>query len=284
MDNIFLFPLLAGLVWGIATVADKYSATSKINPIHVAYWFWIIGLITGALGIYIMKVPLVLSPNIFIRPIIPAIITIIYSSSYYLVAKKIPLSQLTLLTKSSILIYALGGIIIFNETLTDSQTAGSILIISGIFLLNLKKKIGDINKWSLFAIIVGILSGSLVLVNKSFSYNLNPNLYQFTIASYIVILLTPFIFADIKKNKSKIFSKIEPLPIFISGFFSYIGEYLIYLSYSIGAYVSITNLLPQIRTPIAVIYGIFIFKERSGLLKKIICTVLIVGGVILLKM
>jgi drug/metabolite transporter (DMT)-like permease len=72
--------------------------------------------------------------------------------------------------------------------------------------------------------------------------------------------------------------------IFLSSTVSYLGTLLLYIAYNIGGQVTISNMLPQIRIPIALIYGIIVLGERTSLLKKVVCTVLILVGIAFLKL
>jgi drug/metabolite transporter (DMT)-like permease len=283
VENLkYILPLLAGIFLAISTINDKYASQRHTSPVHITFWFWLVGVIVGLIGLFILKVEIIIDLQLILRTFLASILLVIYTLLMYTTAKYSELSKLSLLTKSAIPVYTLGGIFLLQETLSELQYVGIILIFLAIVTININNLKFTLSRWTFLGILTGVLAGVVVIINKVLLGTSAPLLFQLLIGFWIVIMFFPFVLRDWIKYR-RVFSKIEVVPLVTTAVFSYLGDALIYMSYSLGGYVSISNLLPQIRTPITVIYGILFLNEKQNLKLKIIALVLFILGVILLK-
>ena len=190
-------------------------------------------------------------------------------------------STATILTRSAPLWILIGGVFLFGEQLSPKQILGCLLVLAAIIILGLTGKRIKFERGELLALFSGLMFGAGALFDKWLLNYFNLSWYLFL----SLFLTAVAIFVTFRKqiDLNGLLSKRKfLLMILIMGLLLTIGNVFLFTAYKDNGYVSLTNIITQMRIPIISLVGIVFLKERDKILNKIIATALIVIGIILL--
>jgi len=177
------------------------------------------------------------------------------------------------------------GVIFLRESFSFFKSFATILLFIGLFILLYHKE----RKWSdfsrpgiLWTLLTALLMGGVAVVDK---YSLN----YFNVETYgFLVFLIPACFLSLglfKKNERSGLSyllKNKWQSAFLGVGLGTLGYYFVLKVYQ-SIELTVAFPLLQLNILIAVLGGIFIFKEKENIPRKIIGTVIIILGTILLK-
>jgi len=209
-----------------------------------------------------------------------ALWTIIAVTNYHSY-KKTDLSVREPVTQTRILFTLFLGILFLGESFTLAKFLGTFIIFFGLFILFYKK--GVKIKWNEGVAITLGLSFLIALVSIFDKYCLqyfSAELYGFivyTIPAFFMCFALPKRFGEVKQllqtNWKVVFSAIT---------FSVTAYYYILKTFE-HLEVSVAYPLLQLTSLLTVLFGIYFFREKENMGKKISAIVVILIGVIILK-
>ena len=204
------------------------------------------------------------------------------------VLKDVDLSLVSIMNVVSSVITFVLGLIVFKETTNILQIIGSILIVlsvAGINMINNDKK----GKTTLLHIALLILSAMITtssnVIDKYTTEHLSSFQVQFWFLLFVCIFSWIF-FAVLRiKDKSLTIRKddLKNFWVYLIGIFLFVGDFWLFQAYKVPNSQMITiSILSKLKIVITVLAGIVIFKEKN-VLKKLLFTLLVVIGAILIS-
>ncbi len=185
---------------------------------------------------------------------------------------------------AKLIIVMILSVVILKEQITLLKSIGFILIILALVMVtyNHKLKIFEIkNKGVRYTFLSSSLAGVALLIDKYETAYFNTNMYAFLLYLLPALFLLPFLFNSKKEMKSLIKNKY--------GFL--IGATLLSMSYYYFILLafktenaSIVIPLIEASTFFAVIFSIIFLKERERIFQKILATIIVIIGAVLISL
>lgn len=278
----FIYSLAAACIYGCNEILGKYITDKKSQPILIGFFVNFYCLLIALSFSFFQPVKYSVNLEIIFGLLAAGLIYSLGTYTYYSALKLSPVSEFTLLTRSSVILIPLGGMIFLKESFSILQSLGILFIILGVITVTWTGKSITLHKGGLLALLTAFLFAVGALIDKVLINNFSALLYQ--VLSYIlmVIFLTPALFVVTKKSKTLPSFKTHIMLFTSSGLFVLAG-FLLLRAYQSNGLVSYVNLITQLRIPIVVIYGLLILKEKERFLNKLIAMFLIIIGTFLLK-
>ena len=279
-----VYVLLYALLIGIYSVFKKLSRNNSASAVVLAIFSSVYFLLS-----------LLLIPNgvgVSLQSLFPiAIKGFLIAISWYLTLCVIKNADLSLVTATNVLstiITFIVGFLIFNESMSIWQIVGSIVIVSGVVLINyLSKSSGSKNSFKIFLLllVVAIISATSSGIDRYTTLSLSRSQVQFwfgffvCLSSWIIFIFEKIRTKDISITKND----LKNIWIYLTGIFLFVGDFMLFLSYKQpNSQMIVISILSKLKIIVATIFGIAIFKERN-VTKKILLMVLIILGAILVS-
>jgi len=277
MEIGLIFAFLTMLSFGLSPLFYKYATNSGINP-FVINWMRSI----GALFLTLTLLPIFLPfsfPNIYgwILVVLISIIGPFLGDTIYMASMKyIDLSYASPLSSTYPLFLIVFSIIFSSQIPGILEITGSLLVISGIFVSQVKRE--KISKTGFTLALIAALLYAIAIYLIGIALNII-NAYLLTILRilFTIIFLTPL---TVNKNIPK-----NPklwLLLSIGGFFGIGISYVFMLLAILDIGVVITGIISSASPMITIILSILIFRE-SREIKKLVGIVLIMSGLLILS-
>ncbi|OGG19122.1 hypothetical protein A3D78_04575 [Candidatus Gottesmanbacteria bacterium RIFCSPHIGHO2_02_FULL_39_14] len=279
MIFIYLVALLAGTLWGITESINKNITEKKYSAF--SYFLLQIGLnLILYTGPFILYGSFVKEPIAYFYLFTPTLF--IFLGNLFLIKayKTEDISNINILSRSSLIIVFLSGILFLHEKITYLNTIGILSIISGILVIFYEGKKLNPSTGFYLALASGILMGALAYFRKLALFYFNPITVVFLsqLSLVIILLLIPQSYQDLKP----IFTKYKK-KIILSRFTAVTGFYLINWAFAKGN-ISIANTNYETAFLLSTSFmGITFMGERKHIAKKLIGSLLCIFGIILLN-
>lgn len=200
-----------------------------------------------------------------------------FSYKYTKVSIQEPLKQ------TRILWVFLFGTIFLHEIFTLQKALGTLLIIIGLTYLSYskKKKLGSfMDKGVQYTLLTAFLFAMVTIVDKKALQYFNPETYGFLVYFLPGLAL---LYINRKTDKKKIYSLITKFwfAIIIVALSSF-GFYYFKLKALVLADATLVFPIIRSSTILVVLGGIILFKEKDQILKKVLTSIIVFIGVILL--
>lgn len=190
-------------------------------------------------------------------------------------------STFSMIKQLSTVFMIFAGLVFFKEPFIINKFIGAILIILSNIIIFYKKGEGKPSKY----VILGVISNIFFSVALFFDVNISDN---FNLPFYVAMTLgipaiLIFIFERIKFSEIKTeFENGNKKSILITAITWSLSIVAQLRAYQLGN-VSVVAPLCSLTVILNVIMGYFLLKERDNMLKKFICAILIILGIVLIK-
>lgn len=279
MENWVIFTFLYAIIIGFFHCGKKKSI-EKNSVYEVLACFSLIAFILAALiSKNVMDIELSNLLMIFGKSFIIVIAWIISLKAL----EKMPVSLYSVLNLSRIIFSIIMSVIFFGEKITVTILIGVIIVLVGLILVNRNSGQKDNKETSLKAVIMVLISCLLnsvsAIIDKKVLLNITSDQLQFwfllfsTIMYWLILLIRKrkIDFKNIKKNYW----------IIITAICLTIGDKFLFMANEIPeSKVSIMTIIKQFSAIESIILGKIIFKEKN-VINKLLCSVLIVVGIVL---
>ena len=200
-----------------------------------------------------------------------------YAYKYTQVSLKSPLSE------SRVLWVLLFAVIFLKEKLILDKVLGIILIFISLIILTYKKqkKFGDLtDKGVQLTLLTALLTAGVAIIDKSALQYFTPGTFGF-----LVYFIPGLILLGFGKGHFKDVKKILKTKHYYLGVVVVLGFLFYYFNLKAYQIADVTQVFPVIRlsTAFTVIFGIIFLKEKENVFKKLIATVIIFLGILLLS-
>lgn len=283
--NWFLIACMTAFLWGSSAILAKIG-TVRISPrrmlltvgITIFIFYWIIWKLFGT----------PFPPGNYLFPLLSEGSAAIGFIFYYKALEKAPISLLSPITSSAIIISVMIGVFVFKNPITNIQIASISSIIVGIILITIKDLRYNSGNWIYLALgamigwgIWGGFSGIAVRIVKPININL------FFVFIALPIWITYYIITSQskknEKNRTNSSSKINTKDYLFavgSALVSSSGSLLFYIAVNIS-YVSLVIPVANLHPLVPVIYDIF--KRNYPKLHQWIGIILILIGLFFIR-
>ena len=282
MQNWILYTLIYAIFTGFFQCAKK-KAVEKNTIYEVLAVFSTIAFILTALTsnkvFNIGFTPLII---VFIKSII---IVIAWILSLHAI-QKMPISLYSVINLSKIVFSIIMSVVFLGEKLTVLLIVGAIIIILGLFLVNKVSNVKSKKETSLKIILILLVSCLLnsisAIIDKQVLKYINPMQLQFWFLLFLsicywVILLFKDKKLDIKKIKKNYWILIAAICLTVA------DRFLFKANEVSESKVSIMTLIKQVSVIEGIILGKILFDEKN-IIKKLLCSLLIIIGILLTVM
>ena len=259
----------------------KKKASEKTSIVVILYFLSLISLV---LSFFISpdfyKVDINDLLNIAIKSLF-----VVFSWAFSLYAlSKLPVGLYAIIKTSRIIFTVILSIIILGEFLSIKTFVGIGIVIIGIIIANMISKSADNKAISYFPILVLIIGSVFTsfseILDKTLMSSLSVGQMQFWFLFFNTLYLRFFLL--IKRNKIDYKIIITNYWIILASLFLVIGDRFLFYANSIqNSQVSIMTILKQISIILLIILGRVIFNEKDTL-KKLLCSLLIILGIIII--
>lgn len=195
--------------------------------------------------------------------------------------KGLEVSTYSILKQLSNVFMVFASVVFFKEAFVLNKFIGALLIILSNIVVFYNKKSLKFNKHLIYGILANVSLSIALLLDVSYSNEFNLAFYIFLIF-FIPSILT-LLFEKIKFNQIiKEYKNSNKLIIFITGISWAIMMITKLISYKLGSVMMVAT-LTSLTVILNIIFGYLINKEKDNLLKKILASILIIIGIILIK-
>lgn len=284
---IYLLSLISGILYGCNALLNKKLSSNAYNPIITSL---LINAFASLFCIFIVIEDIsshrfaisYVSLDWFLL-VAGSIITAFAFYGQFIALEHLPASEQALLSRASILTSTLGGILLLGETTSGIKLVGILLVLMGILISSIRKGKFVYNKWVFVQLISSIGFGISVLLDKVVSPHFSSGIYLFF--SVFITSLGLLLLARWKKVLTYIlsFNKMYYATTFLTSFLFIAAYYVVIRVYGMGGDVVIVTALTQIKLPLIVLGGYYIYHEKNDLSQKVLGVITVLVGIILLK-
>lgn len=279
MNNWILLTLLYGIFKGFFECSKKKS-TEKSSIFEVLGFF----------SLYSFLLAACINKNVFDISLIPLLIILLKSTVCIIawiislnILKKIEVSLYGVVNVSRVIFSILLGIVFLGEKITLLTSIGILIVIVGLVLMNITSKKGTKNKNSLKYILLLLISCFLnsiaSIIDKGIMSYVNPDQLQFWFLFFSAVIY--WIIILIRKEKMNFKNIKKNYWIFLTAVFLVVGDKFLFIANQVPeSKVTIMTVLKQISTIEIILLGKLFFKEKN-IIKKILCSLIVILGIIL---
>ena len=282
MDIWIIFIIIYTILVSFFETSRK-KAAEKSSIFSVLYLVTLIALI---LSVFI-------SPDFYQAPLSAVIsigaksIIVVFAWFFGLYAlSKLPISTYSIVHSSRIVFAVILSVIIFSEPLSTEKIIGIILIIAGIVLANYnpeekKKKKKAYSYLPIILLLVAcVLTAVSEILDKALMRELSVGQMQTWFLFFSAIYFRIILLIKREKVNYKLITTNYWIPL-SSVFLVSADRFLFYANKDPGSEVSIMVLFKQLSVILLIIMGKIFFKEKN-IVKKLLCSLLIIAGVAVL--
>lgn len=280
MDIWIIFIIIYAILVSFFETSRK-KAAEKSSIFSVLYLVTLIALI---LSVFI-------SPDFYQAPLSAVIsigaksIIVVFAWFFGLYAlSKLPISTYSIVHSSRIVFAVILSVIIFSEPLSTEKIIGIILIIAGIVLANYNPKEKKKKKKKAYSylpiillLVACVLTAVSEILDKALMKELSVGQMQTWFLFFSAIYFRIILLIKREKVNYKLITTNCWIPL-SSVFLVSADRFLFYANKDPGSEVSIMVLFKQLSVILLIIMGKIFFKEKN-IVKKLLCSLLIIAGV-----
>ena len=279
MDAWFPLALLAGLTSAANVYASKLLVMGKLNPILVGGWVHLLGGLICLLGLPLIPIRLPADPLIWLGILGMIVVYTLGNIWYFSALAQSPLSEIDFFLRTSSLWTFLGGVLILSEPLGWGGLVGGGLILASVFSLSQQSQLGRFSRSQWLALGAALAFGAGNLVDKTLSLHFDALSYTFL--NQILTGLGMLVIA--KTTLPQLRSpQLWGWGAWLVALTFVATQALLILAYQAGGAAGQVILVAQARLLILLFIGILILNERERLSRKLLATVLMVAGILVL--
>lgn len=221
-----------------------------------------------------------ITPKILLITFIATVLFGIMQAAEFLARKYLEASRMTILFQLTPVITFFAAVLFINETFSTEKLLAILLIFAGNVVAIVKHG-GHITR-------NGLLFGLLTVVSLGFAYIADKSVFEFyPIGLYVAltyfapsIYVLLFISNRVKRVREEFHRTKKTLPVLAA--ISVLGYYMLLKNFSLTE-ASVAVPIIYTSTIFTAFGGIFILKEKSNILQKIIGAIVVFAGVLMLR-
>lgn len=196
---------------------------------------------------------------------------------------KMPLSYFGIMDMSRVVFSTLLGLFLVGETMGVPNIIGLVLVLAGLFLVNLHKSAPSNDdaskKYVLLTLLSCLLNAMSGAMDKVYTKYVTPGQLQFWYMFFMVALYIVYVFAT--KTPVRVSVLKSNAWIWILSILFVLADRALFVANSMeGSKITIMTLIKQSSVLVTILFGKFIFKEKH-ILHKLLCSLLIILGIMI---
>jgi len=285
MNTWFVFALLSVFALAGSELSQKISLTQKkveISAITNNFFVWTMqgigGLILALiLGVAHFEVDLTRLLFIFIV----AGVYFVGGTLFYTSYKANSPSLSIILGSISIVVSTTLGILFLKESVVAAKLIGIALIFVSIFIANFQSS-AKFSKYNMYAFLGGITFGIAFTLDKYNVGIMSPAFYV-SLMSFSVAIVSFVLKGKHIISEARLLRLYNYYPMVMSALFATFFNFFTFMSYRNGGHVGAVDALNNSSVFLVILFEILILKDRSGLKKKVIASMIVVFAVWILS-
>lgn len=206
--------------------------------------------------------------------------------SWYCVLKVLKTADISLVSLTTVLstvITFLIGIFWFDESMTWVQIVGAVIIVAGAVMINLLNKShkSKTNVIQLLMLLASTLITSISnVLDKYTTTYLESHQVQYWFLMFVFLFSCMFFAIECFKNKKFLITKndLKNYWIYLVGLFLFCGDMFLFFSYRcVGSQMITIAVISKLKTVVAVLVGMVVFKEKNFVKKLLLCLTIFAG-------
>ncbi len=253
------------------------------SPVAYAFVFQL--FVSSLFVVYVLIYGFNIPP---LLPVLPHLIlmSLLYALGNLSLFKSLKLSEaseVAVISSTKSIWTVLTAALFLGEVITMSRLFGTFLVVFGVIVVTWKKKVWNINKGYLYAILAAVFYG-IAFTNDAYLVNYFDDVPSYMVLAFIfpslmVLIFQPSLVKDLGsyKNKKSLVSLLA------ASIFYAISAVTIFLAYQTGGEASQIAPISQSSIVLTVVFAYILLKERSNLIKKFIGSLIVFLGVLILR-
>lgn len=190
-------------------------------------------------------------------------------------------STYLIIKQLSVVFMILNGFLLFKEKIIFKKVLGSLIILFSNFLIFYERRKFRFNKYIFLGIIANLFMSIALLIDVSYSNEFNLPFYVFLILIVPALLILIFEKVTIKKIKNEYINGNKKVIVLTS--FSWAIMTIAKLRiYQLGEVVE-SAVFCSLTVILTVIVEYFFFNQKNKLLKKVVASIMILLGILIIK-
>lgn len=280
---MFLFCIIIYLISSIIfNQVYKIITKNVINDASLTILIQIIASITCFLIIPLFEIRFPTDFKIYIFLFLAIIFYALNNRLGTTARKGLEVSVYSVLKQLSSVFMVFASVFFFKESFVLNKFIGALLIILSNIIVFYNKKSLKFNKYLIYGILANISLTIALFLDVNYSNEFNLAFYVFL--TFFIPSILILVFERIKlKYIIKEYKNCNKLTLFLTGISWAIMMISKLRSYQIGKIIIVVPLL-SLTVILNIIFSYFLLKEKENLLKKILASILIIIGIILIKL
>jgi uncharacterized membrane protein len=273
--SVIFFTTLNLLQKVIAGESSNPRATAILFNVVAAIYAILLFMVSGAYKSFSIQN----DRNAYIVLLIAAFCYGMFERGRFVAAKYLEASVFTTISNLSVLVAFIGSLFLYSESLTLEKIIGGTSIIIALLIISIENKDRTVSKKGLLiAVFISIMLGLGWMLDKLGTTYFDPNVYNVFLWTIPIIFIW---FPSIKASDLLKEFKNSSWKIVILSGLNVAGSLMQLKALQL---TEATKVIPIVQTSsiFTVILGIFILKEKSNIIKKIVAGLLAIAGVYLL--
>ena len=211
------------------------------------------------------------------------------ATSWYMTLKVVKTADLSIVIVTNILSAVLSfvlGIVILGEHAGIWQIVGSAVIILGVAGINLvgKKNEGRVTPLNFILLtICALITTASHIIDKYTTTYLNPQQTQFNFLFFVMLFSWVYFGVDCIKDRQFNIKRqdLKNYWIYLIGVFLFVADFFLFMAYKVpGSQMITISIISKLKVVVAVLAGVFIFKEKNMWKKLSLSAIVILGAVL----
>lgn len=283
MEIWLVFAILSGISGSIQTILRKSFASDKkvdivafgtVFPVITGILLFVYAILTGQYEVPAFS-------GIELNWVILIVSYSVAATLTNLAFRYADASEISPLTSSGTAWTLLFSYLILDEDITITKIIAIAIIVFGVYILYDKKGKYKWNKGHIFAIMSAVLWG-LAFVNDVFIIKKSPSIISYLPYAYLLPGIATILFrVKSLKNVPALLKGRNLVYILILSILAAAGYGLKFLAYEQGGEASVISIILRGQLVLVTVISYFLLKEKSRMLNKVIGTLLILAGVLI---
>ena len=277
----YSYLILYLIIYVIYNQTYKIATKKMIKEGALTACIEIIGSLTAILFISFSKIKFPTDYKVYIFFGLAIIFYTLYDRLNTTVRKGLEASVINIINQLSIAFMTISGFIFFKEKFIIKKFIGALLIILSNVIIFFKKKDTKLNKYVIIGIIANLCYTTALFLDVNISEQFNLSFYVAVSLGLPGLIIILFERIKIKELKEEL-SRDNKLAIIITAVATALISILQLKAYQLG-HVSVVAPLCSLTVILNVIVSYIFLKEKDNIPKKIIASLLIIIGIILIN-
>ena len=280
MELWIVFIILYGIFKGIREPVKK-KTLEKCDMLSALFMYTFVGFL---MSVPLTRGSLIMSPYMFLMVAIKSFVIFVAWMAAFVSVQKLPVSLYGIVDMSRVIFSTVLGIVLLGEPLTLRGTISLLLVVGGLYLVNLRKA-GERESYSLKYVWITIGGCALNAISAIFDKYLmsTGEITTSQLQFWFMLMLSGFYLAYIllTGRKVDVGGCIKHPGIYILSFLLVMGDKLLFIANADPqSKVTVMTLIKQSAVIVTIAAGKIVYKEKN-IAYKVVCAVIIIAGILL---